>query len=92
MLHWYQATGAEARDGRPLRNDEAHPASERVNPRRRVHRAQGAARLGEGGQCEARQVLRDARASLRRMLSAEALQGGQGKDYESAALGYVDED
>ena len=46
---------------------------------------------GEGGQCEARQVLRDARASLRGMLSAEALQGGQGKDYESAALGYVDE-
>jgi hypothetical protein len=47
---------------------------------------------GESGQCEARQVLRDARASLRRMLSAEALQGGQGKDYESAALVYVDED
>jgi hypothetical protein len=47
---------------------------------------------GESGQCEARQALRDARASLRRMLSAEALQGGLGRDYESAALGYVDED
>jgi hypothetical protein len=28
-----------------------------------------------------------ARASLRRMLSAEALQGGRGRDYESIALG-----
>jgi hypothetical protein len=89
-LDWYQATGAEARDGRPLRNDEAHPG--RVNPRRRVHRDTVRHGCGESVQCEARQVLRDARASLRRVLSAEALQGGLGRDYESAALGYVDED
>jgi hypothetical protein len=47
---------------------------------------------GESSQCEARSVIKDTRARLRQMLSAEALQGGQGRDYESIALGYVDED
>jgi hypothetical protein len=47
---------------------------------------------GESGQCEARRAIRDARSSLRHMLSAESLKGGRGKDYESAALGHVDED
>jgi hypothetical protein len=89
MLDWYQATGTEARDGRSLRTDEAPPASGRSqsstprSPRTRCGTAAGKAASARRGRCSV------TRASLRRMLSAEALQGGLGRDYESAALGYV---
>ena len=91
-LDRYQATRADARDGRQslrgatkriLQADEAI-----LDAAFTAHTVRHG--CGESSQCEARRVLKVARESLRRMLSAKTLEGGLGRDYESIALGYTD--